>query len=139
MNELCDRRKIKLFLYPLFSPQINERRSDNSTNFLCQIKIQQHRDLSFLSSFHKNCIDRLKLLILQSNTRNDVWSRTRPRPTAMRIAHQNRYIRDTRVTRQIFTPSDAGARQVVSQLIQLRRNENMLTWKMFHSLSFNCW
>lgn len=35
----------------------------------------------------------------------------------MRIAHQARYSRDTRVTRQIFTSSDAGARQVVSQLI----------------------
>lgn len=35
----------------------------------------------------------------------------------MRIAHQYRYSRDTRVTRQIFTPSDAGAGQVVRQLI----------------------
>lgn len=35
----------------------------------------------------------------------------------MRIAHQDRYSRDTGVTRQIFTPSDAGAGQVVHQLI----------------------
>jgi len=52
----------------------------------------------------------------------------------MRIAHQDQYSHDTRVTRQIFTPSDAGARQqVVSKLIQLRRSEDTLAWKILRS------
>lgn len=46
--------------------------------------------------------------------RNEAEAEARP---VMRIAHQNRYKRDTRVTRQIFTQSDAGAEQVVHQLI----------------------